>query len=127
MTEFLTIKEVSVIGILIIAVISLYKVAVKLKNESDKSNQEKIGIIIENQNQERERHKTEESELKLELKQAREEAKEDRKNWLESLQANTNQLKNVADKLEVIPKLQSDMDNMKDDITEIKNNLNGGK
>lgn len=123
MTEFLTIQNVSALGLLIIAVVALTKVVLKLKSETDKSQQEKVDIILMNQSDERVRHQKEEKELKVELKEAREEAKKDREIWLKSLQDNTEQLKNVANKLEIIPKLEArveDIDNKLDSF------INGG-
>lgn len=59
-------------------------------------------------------------ETKEELRMCQLERKEERKEWLEALEGNTTQLKSVADKLDVIPSLQKDVDNIKDDIEYIK-------
>jgi hypothetical protein len=75
-------------------------------------------------NEGKERHAKEESELKKEIADLhiREEKRD--KDWLNALNNNTNQLKNMADKLQIIPTIQKDVDGMKEDIEEIKNKIN---
>jgi len=78
------------------------------------------------------RHTEDGIELKGEIKVMQIERKEERKEWLQALDKNTNkvetvaeQLATVAELLQVIPNLQIDMDNIKTDIVGIKNKLNG--
>lgn len=62
-------------------------------------------------------------ETKEELKMCQLERKEERKEWLEALEGNTIQLKSVAEKLDVIPTLKLEVDNIKTDIKDIKQKL----
>jgi len=78
------------------------------------------------------RHTEDGIELKGEIKTMQLERKEERKEWLQALDKNTNKVETVAEQLatvatllQVIPNLQCDLDNMKIDIVDIKNKLNG--
>ena len=95
MMELLTAKEVTVVGILLVAIWWLIK-----------RNSEAWNSLTENGRIERER-------IADEYKSMREESKQERKEWLSALAENTNQLKNVADKLSVIPSIQHDLDELK--------------
>ena len=84
------------------------------KNESirEKATQETLNIV-----------KQTNKETKEELSKCQEERKQERKEWLNALSSNTEQLKNVADKLNVIPTLKLEVDNIKTDIKEIKHKI----
>lgn len=91
--------------------------------KQEKATNDKISYILENQKLQRETHIKEEEALKNEIKAIAQERKEERKEWLDALGNNTEQLKNVAEKLQIIPNLQKDLDYIKMDITSIKKKM----
>lgn len=91
--------------------------------KQEKATNDKISYILDNQKQQRETHIKEEEALKNEIKAIAQERKEERKEWLDALGNNTDQLKNVAEKLQIIPNLQKDLDYIKMDITSIKKKM----
>jgi len=112
----LTVKEVTVIGLLLIACFYLVK-----------SNQSLLQKIDEEHRKIDEEHKRtdlkRDEEMKRILgdcKEMKEERKVERKEWLTALEGNTKELGNIAQKLEVIPKLNCDIENMKTKLTEIE-------
>lgn len=105
LTNILTMKEVSFIGFLVLAIYFLSKEFLKMSEM-----------------QEAQRDKREEW-LLSEIEENKIERKQEREEWLAALDKNTLQLQNVADKLEVIPKLQNDVDSMKEDLKNIRKNL----
>ena len=105
LTNILTMKEVSFIGFLVLAIYFLSKEFLKMSEM-----------------QEAQRDKREEW-LLSEIEENKIERKQEREEWLAALDKNTLQLQNVADKLEVIPKLQNDVDSMKEDLKDIRKNL----
>ena len=133
MNELLNVQNVTVIGCLLIAIGWLVKTNSVNINKQDAAYQDKTNYIIKNFEEEKDRHSQEEKELKEEIKNMHKERREERGEWLEALQSNTEQLKNVADKLQVIPALQADVqvipalqadvDNIKDDVQLIKNKI----
>lgn len=112
-------QEYSIIGILVVGILALWKVQQGYYAKVEKERKEANAQLLDN-------CKTQSDDLKEEVKAMRLERKEERKEWLDALDNNTEQLKNVADKLCVIPTLQQDVDGIKDDVEDIKNKLNGG-
>lgn len=127
LTNLLSIENVSVIGVLIAGIVWLAKYNNKIMDKQEKASDDKFNYMKESLESENKRHKEEEIELKNEIKRLHEREEKRDAQWLSALNENTNQLENVADKLDVIPTLQKDMDNMQSDIKEIKEQLNGGK
>lgn len=105
LTNILTMKEVSFIGFLVLAIYFLSKEFLKMSEM-----------------QEAQRDKREEW-LLSEIEENKIERKQEREEWLAALDKNTLQLQNIADKLEVIPKLQNDVDSMKEDLKDIRKSL----
>lgn len=95
MTDLLTIQNVTPVGILIVACWYLIK-----RNAAAWHSLTEQGRV-ERQN------------LLDQYKEIREENKVERREWLAALAENTNQLKNVADKLQAIPTMQKDLDELK--------------
>lgn len=95
MTEILTINNVTVVGILLIACGYLIK-----------SNSKHLDKLSE-------RHREERESLIDEYKNLKEECKQERKEWLSALGDNTKMLNNIANKLNAIPFMQKDLDELK--------------
>lgn len=102
MTELLSMENITVVGLLLVACAYLVK-----------SNDKNMVTIMQ-------QHAKEEERLVSEMKDMKEERRQERKEWLGALNDNTEQLKYVADKLGVIPQMQSDIDRLGDDMQEIK-------
>lgn len=102
MIEMLGIENVTIIGVLIIAVVVLWMKYNKFISDKQKSDEK------------------EKQEFKLELKGMHEERSKERKEWLKALNENTDTLKEVAGTLKVIPKIQEDLKVIEKDVNEIK-------
>jgi len=114
-----------IIGGLAVAIGGLWKMQQSFYKKMDDERKESMSKLLD-------RHTADGIELKGEIKTMQLERKEERKEWLQALDKNTDkveavteQLTTVAELLQVIPNLQCDMDKMKVDITDIKNKLNG--
>lgn len=114
------------IGGLAAAIIGLWKMQQVFYKKMDTERTEAMDKLLK-------RHTEDGIELKGEIKTMQLERKEERKEWLQALDKNTNKVETVAEQLgtvavllQVIPNLQCDMDNMKLDLVDIKNKLNGG-
>lgn len=107
MIEILTIDKVTVIGVLL--AVCWYLV---------KSNSKHLDSLSERHREERER-------LIDEYKNLKEESKQERKEWLLALSDNTKMLNNIADKLNAIPFMQKDLDELKIKVDVFTRN-NGG-
>ena len=113
------------IGLLVAAIAGLWKMQQSFYKKMDSERTEAMDKLLK-------RHTEDGIELKGEIKTMQSERKEERKEWLEALDKNTNkvetvaeQLATVAELLQVIPNLQCDMDKMKVDLADIKNKFNG--
>jgi len=109
MMDLLTINNVTVVGVLLCFCIYLVR-----RNDKD------IKTLSE-------RHTDEEKRLLDEYKEIKEERKQERKEWLEALGKNTQELNNIARKLEIIPNLQHDVDTIKNDMLIIKTKISGNQ
>lgn len=114
------------IGGLAAAIIGLWKMQQVFYKKMDSERTEAMDKLLK-------RHTEDGIELKGEIKGMQLERKEERKEWLQALDKNTNKVETVAEQLatvavllQVVPNLQCDMDKLKIDISEIKNKLNGG-
>lgn len=131
-------QEYTIIGILFAAVGALWKIQQNAYKSNEQEKKEALQKLQDNNEkrhqEEMERHDKQEIELKQEIKHMHEERKEEmkvlnnerteeRKEWLGALNDNTEQLKNVANKLETIPYIQKDLDNLKEDVIEIKQEI----
>lgn len=116
-----------IIGGLAVAIITMWKLQThtynKLEVERKKEKKEDRQELTKMYDKLEKRHLEEEKFLKSEIKEMQEERKEERKEWLVALTENTEQLKNVASKLEVIPSLQGEVATIKEDIEEIKTKI----
>lgn len=122
MTELLNIQNVSVIGVLIVAIVWLVKNNAKTIEKQEKANDDKINYIMDNFEKEKQRHDKEEIELKEEVKFLH-------KNYLErmdkfdiSLNENTKVLKEVSENVKDIKEVKKDVEDIKEQLK-----LNGGK
>lgn len=104
-----TVKDVTAVGLLLLACVYLIRAnngALKKIDEAhinaDKKRDEEMLRILGD------------------CKEMKEERKVERKEWLTALEGNTKELANIAKKLEVIPKLNCDIENMKTKLTEIE-------
>jgi thioester reductase-like protein len=105
MFELLNIENVTVVGVLLVACVYLVK-----------SNDAAVKELSK-------RHTEEEERLLEEYKEIKEERKIERKEWLEALGKNTQELNNIARRLEIIPNLQQDVDTIKNDMLIIKTKI----
>lgn len=116
-------------GFLIIAIIAVASCLVVVFRQMQKKNEQ---MYLEAKEQHKEEKKDLKEEIvkiniqrKEEVEKMNIERKEERKEWLIALEGNTNQLKNVADKLEIIPKIQKDLDKLQEDVSNIKYKVGG--
>lgn len=122
--DYVNIQNLSVIGCCVTAIIWLVKMNEKFALKQEEAVSSKFAFIEANLREEKQRHDKEEYRLKQEIQCMQAERKEERREFLEALNSNTEQLKNVANKLSIIPNLQTDVESVKKDITEIKQKIN---
>lgn len=108
MTELLSTEKVTMIGLLLCAVAYLFR-----------NNNEYIKKLSE-------QHSKEEERILSEMKEMKDERKQERKEWLNALSDNTRELGNIAKKLEAVPNIQKDLDTLKKDVAELRG-CNGGR
>lgn len=127
MTELLNAQNITVAGILLCAVVYLVKSNTKAIEKQEKVQSEKDAYILKSLDDERERHKIEEDNLKSELKDVNLERTEERKEWLSALNnigdKFTNEMKNIANKLEAIPQLREDVSNVQEEVSSMKGDI----
>ena len=112
------------IGLLVAAIAGLWKMQQTFYKKMDTERTETADKLLA-------RHTENGLELKEEIKGMKSERKEERKEWLQALDKNTSKVEAVADQLasvaiilQVVPNLQYDMDNIKEDVADIKDKLN---
>lgn len=136
--ELLNIKDVSVVGVLLAGIFIVGRMWINnVKKQDDERKKEKAEDKKERQDmydklqakneqmyeEEKSRHAEEEKELKVEIKRLHQREEKRDEKWLNALNDNTSQLKNMADKLQIIPAIQEDVDSMKEDIEIIKTKI----
>lgn len=112
-------EQIGIVGVLLAGIAALWKIQQGAYRKAEEERREAFGQLIK-------KHEDESVSLREEIKFMHQERKTERCEWLKALENNTEQIKSVADKLQAIPNLQSDMDCLRLDIQEIKNKLNGG-
>ena len=112
------------IGLLVAAIAGLWKMQQSFYKKMDEERTATADKLLA-------RHTENGLELKEEIKIMKVERKEERKEWLQALDKNTNKVEAVAEQLaavavilQVVPNLQCDMDKIKTDIKDINKKLN---
>lgn len=136
--SLLTIKEVTVIGLLVCACAFLIKAnkdsLKKIELERKEIELERKKAELKREEAERKREeKREEMDHKRdieaaraqeEIKEMRVENKVERREWLGALKGNTDQLGNIAQKMEVIPRIKEDIESIKGRMKSMENEAN---
>lgn len=111
--SMLTIKEVTVLGLLICACFFLIKANMDSLKKIDLEHK-KMDLKRDN----------EMSRILGECKEMKDERKIERKEWLHALEGNTKELNNIAQKLEIIPAIKDDIGSVRSDVESVKNKVN---
>lgn len=122
MNELLNIQNVSIVGVLMVAIVWLVKTNAKNIEKQDKANDDKISYIKESFEFEKQRHNKEEQELKGEIKFLHKNYLERMDKFDNSLNENTKVLKEVSENVKDIKEVKKDVEDIKEQLK-----FNGGK
>lgn len=123
MNELLNAQNVTVVGVLLVAIVWLVRTNDKNVAKQEKQSDEKYNYILETSTREREESKIEINRMNLNCIKERDEYLQRLDKFDCSLKENTLVLKEVSEGVKEIKNVRIDIDNIKQDIKEIKDDL----